>query len=186
MFPIPTPKHELQYRALGLIRGVLQPVQNAYAQGMLVTASGEEYPATPGRAELLGAFSHCLETEQARWFYVQPQPRSGDHLGFSVIRILSLPEEELEQEGIEDDFPTAPVDVEEGFNIRGEITLGKNAITVTVKRKPQGSKQFPPLTLKLQGFLPGAKDGEFWDLLVEREGHQLILVDGKCVQGAAE
>jgi hypothetical protein len=75
-------------------------------------------------------------------------------------------------------FLPAPEDAEEGFNIRGVVEPHEGYIWVAVRRKPQGSKQFPPLRLRLEGFLPGATAGEFWDLLAEREGHKLLLVDG--------
>lgn len=178
MIPIPPLKHELQYRALGLVQGVIQPVGQQYAQGILVTPDGEEYPVTPGRAPLLKKFSHCMETRLPYWFYVQPQPRPNT-LGLSVIRVMTLPEEQAEAEGVYDEeFSPAPADVEEGFNIRGLIEPGSGSVTVTVRRKPLGDKQFQPLVVKLQGFLPGATAGEFWDLLAERDGHDLLVVDG--------
>ncbi len=182
MFPIPPPKHQLQYRALGLIKGVLKKQSNSYS-GLLCTEDGFEYPATPGRAQLLKPFSYCMETAQPHWFFVQPQPRPQQVLGLSVIRILSLSETELEAMGwldtdYDDPFPAIVNEAEEGFNIRGTIRSRKASVTVSLKRKPQGKKQFPPLLIEVQGFLPGAEDGEFWDLQVDREGHDLVLMDG--------
>lgn len=178
MTPLPAPAHKYQFRALGLIKGSLQPIPDAYAQAMLVTPEGEEYPATPGRAELLRRFTYCVESRHTYWFFVQPQPRPGGALGLSVIRILALPEEEQDPDLEEEPFLPAPEDVEEGFNIRGIVEPQDGFISVTVRRKPQGKKQFPPLQLRLEGFLPGASAGEFWDLLAEREGNELLLVDG--------
>ncbi|MEN9230104.1 MAG: hypothetical protein Q6L68_04300 [Thermostichus sp. DG02_5_bins_236] len=178
MTPLPAPAHDYQFRALGLIKGSLQPIPDTYAQAILVTPEGEEYPATPGRAELLRRFTYCIESGHPYWFYVQPQPRPGGALGLSVIRILALPLEEQDPEWEEEPFLPAPEEVEEGFNIRGIIEPRDGFISVTVRRKPQGKKQFPPLQLRLEGFLPGASAGEFWDLLAEREGNELLLVDG--------
>lgn len=178
MTPLPAPAHEYQFRALGLVKGSLQPIPETYAQAMLITPEGEEYPATPGRANLLRRFTHCIESGHTYWFFVQPQPRPGGALGLSVIRILALPEEEQDPELEEEPFLPAPEDVEEGFNIRGIVEPHDGFISVTVRRKPQGKKQFPPLQLRLEGFLPGASVGEFWDLLAERDGNELLLVDG--------
>lgn len=102
----------------------------------------------------------------------------GGALGLSIIRILALPEEEQDPEWEEEPFLPAPEDTEEGFNIRGIVEPHDGFVEVTVRRKPQGTKQFAPLQLRLEGFLPGAVAGEFWDLLAEREGNKLLLVDG--------
>jgi hypothetical protein len=178
MNPIPPPAHPYQFRALGLIQGSLKPIPKTYAQATLVASDGVEYPATPGRAGLLRRFTHCIESGRTYWYYVQPQPRSGGTLGLSVIRILALPEEEQDPAAEDEPFLPAPEDAEEGFNIRGVVEPHEGYIWVAVRRKPQGNKQFPPLRLRLEGFLPGATAGEFWDLLAEREGHKLLLVDG--------
>ncbi|MFS8861415.1 hypothetical protein NW841_05835 [Synechococcus sp. H60.3] len=178
MNPLPPPAHPYQFRALGLIKGSLKSIPETYAQATLVATDGVEYPATPGRAELLRPFTYCIESGHTYWYYVQPQPRSGGTLGLSVIRILALPEEEQDPDLEDEPFLPAPEDAEEGFNIRGIVEPHDGFIWVTVRRKPQGNKQFPPLQLRLEGFLPGAAAGEFWDLLAEREGHELLLVDG--------
>ncbi len=178
MNPLPEPAHPYQFRALGLIKGSLKALPKTYAQATLVTPAGEEYPATPGRANLLRRFTYCIETGHTYWFFVQPQPRPGGTLGLSVIRILALPEEEQDPDQEEEPFLPAPEDAEEGFHIRGIVEPHDGFVLVTVRRKPQGKKQFPPLQLRLEGFLPGAAAGEFWDLLAEREGNQLLLVDG--------
>ncbi len=185
MKPIPTPHHELHYRALGLVKGILQPLPNAYAQGTLITDDGSEYPATPGRIQLLRRFTHCMESQRPYWFYAHPQPRAGQTLGLSVIRILAIPTDDPEASEGDEEFPLAPDDIEEGFNIRGNVQVANGSIEVTVKRKPLGGKQFPPLILNLEGFLPGVEDGEFWDLLADREGHELLLVDGTRLLPAA-
>ncbi|MDX2273143.1 MAG: hypothetical protein NW237_14500 [Cyanobacteriota bacterium] len=179
MMPIPALSHDLHYRALGLIKGTLQRISDH--QGLLLTEDGQEYPATPGRAQILKKFSQCLDSPQPHWFYVQPQPRPGGVLGLGIIRILGLPEEEQDPAHFEAEFPLAPPDMAEGFHIRGDIQIGKGTITVSVKRKPQGAKQFPPLQIPLEGFLPGSNDGEFWDLQAEREGQSLVLMDGSRV-----
>lgn len=177
---LPPPKHEFQYRALGLLKGVINPVQNSSTQGILITEDGSEYPVTPGRAPLLKKFRYCLESQHPYWFYVQPQPRPGNLLGLSVIKVLALPDDF--ESGSEDiDFSLAPENVEEEFHLRGIIEPRESTITVTVKRKGQGNKHFPPLVLKVEGFLPGSQAGEFWDLQVERDGHHLLLIDGHCL-----
>jgi hypothetical protein len=177
---LPPPKHDFQYRALGLLKGVIKPVQNSYAQGILITEDRFEYPVTPGRAPLLKKFRHCLESQQPYWFYVQPQPRPGNLLGLSVVKVLALPDDF--EAGSEDfDFSPAPDTIEEEFQLRGIIEPGDGVISVTVKRKGHGNKHFPPLILKVEGFLPGSNAGEFWDLQVERDGHHLLLIDGQCL-----
>ncbi len=192
MFPIPPCKDQYRYRALGLLKGVLQKQPKSYAQGLLTTADGDEYPATPGRAQLFKAFTACMETGRPYWFYVNPQPRPNKVLGLSVIRILSPSETELEAANIvemdpfQDMFPIAPDEAEEGFHLRGDIVLNSGTVTVSVRRQSQGAKQFPPLRVDLQGFLPGAQDGEFWDLQAEREGHELLIMDGSCLLSAPE
>lgn len=184
MRPIPPPNHDLHYRALGLIKGQLHPVPGSYAQGNLLTEDGVEYPATPGRFQLMKRFGHCLESGLSYWFYVQPQPRPGGVLGLGVIKILSLPESQHTEEMPEEEldlFSSAPEDAEEGFNLRGDVESADGVLTVTVRRKPQGNKQFPPLNVQVQGFLPEVKNGDFWDLIAERDGHELLLVDGSCL-----
>jgi hypothetical protein len=57
MNPLPPPAHPYQFRALGLIKGSLKSIPKTYAQATLVASDGAEYPATPGRAELLGPSS---------------------------------------------------------------------------------------------------------------------------------
>lgn len=196
MIPLPSPVHELHYRALGLVKGTLKPVPGSISQATLVTAEGDEYPVTPGRAQLLKQFTRCLERPYPHWFYVHPQPRPQNILGLSVLKILALSEAEWEalEQGDpdyqrpdpEDDFPAIMDGAEEGFNVRGDITSQRGVITATIQRKPQGDKQFSPLQVKIQGFLPGSQDGEFWDLMADREGHELVLVDGSRLLGAPQ
>ena len=191
MIPIPPPAHPLHYRALGLIKGTLKPVPGSISQATLVTVDGDEYPTTPGRAQLLKQFTRCVEQDLPHWFYVHPQPRPNDVMGLSVIRILSLSEAESEAmdpeaERPDDDFAPIMDGAEAGFNIRGDISSRKGVITVTVQREPQGDKHFPPLQVKIKGFLPGSQDGEFWDLMADLEGHELVLVDGTRLLDAPE
>lgn len=191
MNPIPPTTHPLHYRALGLVKGILTPVPGSISQATLVTDEGVEYPTTPGRAQLLKQFTRCLELDLPHWFYVQPQPRPNQVMGLSVIRILSLSEAEWEQmdpdiERPEEDFAPIEDGAEAGFNLRGDISSRKGAITVTVQRQPQGDKHFPPLQVTVQGFLPGSQDGEFWDLLADLEGHELVLVDGSRLLDAPQ
>ncbi|MEO0803017.1 MAG: hypothetical protein AAFY57_12160 [Cyanobacteria bacterium J06642_2] len=164
-----------QYRALGLVCGTLTP-SSSYASATLTTPDGRVYPATPGRFELLAKFQACVESGQTYWFYVHPQPR-GTRMGLGIIKIMSTADAEPEE-----GFLVAPEDAEATFNIRGTISPQGDSIDVIVERKPHDGKHFPPLVIPLQGFLPGAAEGEFWDLWAELEGDDLILVDGSRVE----
>ncbi|MGK7907376.1 MAG: hypothetical protein AB4040_09130 [Synechococcus sp.] len=171
MLPIPPPKNELQYRAIGFIKGRLEAI-DGYAQAMLVTEDGGEHPATPGRIELLDKFNHCVETGGTYWFYVHPQPRN-DRMGYGIVRIATDIASEPEE-----GFLPAPEDAEAGFNLRGNVEARGDVLMVLVERKPSGPRTFPPLKIPVQGFLPGIDGGQFWDLWVEQDGQDLVLVDG--------
>ncbi|MEO1134764.1 MAG: hypothetical protein AAFX40_18945 [Cyanobacteria bacterium J06639_1] len=171
---IPPPAVARQCRALGLVCGTLS-ADTAYS-ATLTTPDEQVYAATPGRFELLSKFQACVESGQTYWFYVHPQPR-GTRMGLGIIKIMTLADAEPEE-----GFLVAPEDAEAAFNIRGAIALKEDHIEVIVERKPHDGKHFPPLLIPLQGFLPGAKDGEFWDLWAELERDELVLVDGTRVE----
>ena len=171
MLPIPAPKNDLQYRAIGFIKGRLEASQS-YAQATLITEDGGEHPATPGRIELLDKFNHCVETGATYWFYVHPQPRD-DRMGYGIVRIATDAAGEPEE-----GYLPAPEDAEAGFNLRGNVEARGNVLMVSIGRKPSGPRTFPPLKIPVQGFLPGIESGQFWDLWAEQEGQDLVLVDG--------
>jgi hypothetical protein len=175
MLPIPSPKHPLQYRALGLVKGTLQSA-GGYAQATLITADGAEHPVTPGRFELLSKFNHCIETGNTYWFYVHPQPRLSGEMGYGIIKIATDVDAESEE-----GFLSVAEDTESGFNLRGTVAARGDTLIVTVQRQPSGTKTFPPLSVPVQGFLPGLEAGEFWDLWAESDGQELVLVDGQRV-----
>ena len=171
MLPIPAPTNDLQYRAIGFIKGRLEGSQG-YAQATLITEDGGEHPATPGRIELLDKFNHCIETGATYWFYVHPQPRD-DRMGYGIVRISTDSEGEPEE-----GYLPAPEDAEAGFNLRGNVEARGDVLMVSIGRKPSGPRTFPPLKIPVQGFLPGIESGQFWDLWAEQDGQDLVLVDG--------
>ncbi len=169
---IPAPRNPRQYRALGFIQGHLKPGKS-YGQATLVTPSGDEYPTTLGRVELLPRFNECLHSQADYWFYVHPQPRR-DGLGLSVTKIL-IPADGEPQDG----YLMADDTAEVSFNIRGDVELKDDQLLVTVQRKPAGSRPVAPLQIAIEGYLPSASG--FWDLWAELDGQTLLLVDGNPV-----
>lgn len=71
------------------------------------------------------------------------------------------------------------------FSIRGEITKyveDKAEIVVNIVQKAKkDNKPKRPFRLTVSGRLSGKTIGHFWDLKVERQGRELVLLEGKPV-----
>ncbi len=173
--PIPPPSEQLQYRAIGLVRGQYQPSDEQFTRGILKTEDGTELDAV-----LLGRVMNLvrkyLNTEQSYLWVVYPRTRQGSKTLHVQIMGVWAPEEMGKPPLPETADPLIP----DYFSIRGEVIFqsqDKNVIIVkirqTTKKNARGKEQ--SFKLRLTGTLPSKGVGYFWEMDVQRKGADLTI-----------
>lgn len=173
---------QLQYRAIGLVRGQYIPSQENFNSGILLLDDGTVAPANI----VSGSTAHFLKKHQdllpgSHVWLVYPRTKlQPPHLRFIITALRS------KGNPSEGDY----------FSVRGSIVgqdleagkfvvrVDRNADAADEKKKPKDKKFF---LLTIQGRLPSEKaKGQFWDLNLGREQDQLVLKDGDAATFVAQ
>ena len=194
----------LMYRAVGQLQGRYIPSPKKIAKGVLLTDDGMFIPARlVARAEWMGKtspekiqgeliWSVYPHTQYPDWFE-RMQRFLPDEEIVAPAKTLTAPPFWLElrdtrQPGKEQ----AIEEIKQGnnyFSIRGEICQqdeqeGKLIVRIRRNKIPPGKedeREYKPIEVSIDGFLPGKVVGQFWDLEASREGNLLILENGSFV-----
>ncbi|MEA5467546.1 hypothetical protein [Spirulina sp. 06S082] len=193
--PIPPPSEPRQYRAIGLVRGRYQPVDEQLTRGILLGEDGTEIDAVLlGRT--ISLIKNHLNLEESHLWVVYPRTRQNDDA--LHVQITGVWEPELlHPNGLETDEDKADEDktdtdntrdaidgfapLEDGyFSVRGEaIFYSQEEESIIIKinqipRKDSEKKQY--FKLHLKGMLAGGRVlGHFWDIHVLRQGTNLTI-----------
>lgn len=196
--PIPPVTEPLQYRAIGVVRGVYVPSDpDQFTRGAIHTADGQELDAVVlGR--LLTLMRRHLDLSQPHLWVVYPRSREEGGLHLQMVGIwepstLSAAPEppatsEPQPAGTEPDppgpaAPPAPSDAlpqgDDYFSVRGELVFTKpesGDLVVKVRQLPRGDGQRPaPFKLQLRGDVPLQHLRHFVALDLRRQGQALAL-----------
>lgn len=172
--PIRPPDHPLQYRAIGVVRGVYTPEKEQFTRGTLTTPEGNVLDVV-----LLGRVMNIvrkhLKDDQIYHWVVYPRTR--DQEKTLHLQIVGVWEPELLGRLVPDE-PVA-VDV---FSIRGEVIFqSPRKVVVKIRQAPRANGRAIPFKLQLLGALPARGIGQFWDFQVMRNGHELTILDAISV-----
>ena len=180
--PIPAVTEPLQYRAIGVVRGIFRPdSDDQTTRGHLVDADGQELEAVVlGR--MLTLMRRHIDLGQPHLWVVYPRCREAGQLHLQIAGIwepstLSPADPE---EGTKDVAPDRLPEGDDYFSIRGELIYTKpetSEVVVKVRQLPRADGFRPlPFKLQLSGDVELAHLRHFVSLDVRRQG-QLLQVE---------
>ena len=175
--PIPPVTEALQYRAIGVVRGVYEPTDgDQLTRGLIRCADGTAIEAVVlGR--LLTLMRRHLDLSIPHLWVVYPRSRDEQVLHLQLVGVwepstLTSPEE---AEAPSDSLPEG----DEYFSVRGELIYtrpetGDLVVKVRQLPRPDGSKPVP-FKLQIKGQIPLEHLRHFVALDLRRQGQELQL-----------
>ncbi|MGF1602590.1 MAG: hypothetical protein ACFCU8_11315 [Thermosynechococcaceae cyanobacterium] len=189
--PIPPPSEPMQYRAIGLVRGIYQPSEEQLNRGTLTTEDGTELDAVL-LGQVMSLVKKYLDLEKPYLWVVYPRTRDKQEtLHVQIVGVWSEEGFGDENEDDADAEATQPsgglsAPLQDGyFSIRGQVVFqsaDKEFVLVKIQQAPRkGSDRSKDFKLKLLGKLEGSAIGYFWDLQVLRLGNALAITSATSV-----
>ena len=201
--PIPPVTEPLQYRAIGVVRGVYVPADpEQLTRGAIHTADGQELEAVVlGR--LLTLMRRHLDLAQSHLWVVYPRSREEGGLHLQMVGIWepsTLAPAEPSADPAEPSAASAegeaaaaiaaeataaeatPADAlpegDDYFSVRGELVFTKpetGDLVVKVRQLPRADQRPAPFKLQLRGEVPLAHLRHFVSLDLRRQGQNLTV-----------
>ncbi len=191
--PIPSVTDPLQYRAIGIVRGVYKPQDDEnFTRGALVDSKGNEIDSVLlGRVITL--IRNHVSLEKPHLWVVYPRCRNNQNLHLQITGIWepsTLKKDLVEKEGLNESssLQVDSDDLMEGddyFSIRGELVFTKpeeKDIVIKIRQKPRNQqKKAIPFKVNLKGEVPINYLKHFVSLDVRRVGYQLLVEDFQII-----
>ena len=173
--PIPPVTEPLQYRAIGVVRGIYKAKDDdQLTRGVLVDADGHELE-TVVLGRVLTLMRRHLAMDESHLWVVYPRCRESDHLHLQIAGIWEPSTLAPDQKDAEDSLPEG----DDFFSIRGELIFTKpetGELVVKVRQQPRGDGNRPlPFKIQMKGELPLEHLRHFVSLDVRRQGQELHL-----------
>ncbi len=191
--PIPSVTDPLQYRAIGMVRGIYKPQDDEnFTRGSLIDSKGNEIDAVVlGRVITL--IRKHVSLEKPHLWVVYPRCRNNQNLHLQITGIWepsTLKKDLVENEGFNEDS-SLKVDSDnllEGddyFSIRGELIFTKpeeKEVVIKIRQKPRNQqKKALPFKVSLKGEVPINYLKHFISLDVRRVEYQLLVEDFEVI-----
>jgi hypothetical protein len=191
--PIPSVTDPLQYRAIGLVRGIYKPQDDEnFTRGALIDSKGNEIDSVVlGRVITL--IRHHVPLEKPHLWVVYPRCRNNQNLHLQITGIwepstlnkkLSNKEELNEASNLKVDSDDL-LEGDDYFSIRGELVFTKpeeKELVIKIRQKPRNQqKKALPFKVNLKGELPINYLKHFISLDVRRIDYQLFVEDFKII-----
>ena len=191
--PIPLVTDPLQYRAIGMVRGIYKPQDNDnFTRGVLIDSKGNEIDSVLlGRVITL--IRNHVSLEKPHLWVVYPRCRNNQNLHLQISGIWepsTLNKDLVESEELnkESSFKVDSDDLLEGddyFSIRGELIFTKpeeKEVVIKIRQKPRNQqKKALPFKLNLKGEIPINYLKHFISLDVRRIDYQLLVEDFQII-----
>ena len=191
--PIPSVTDPLQYRAIGIVRGVYKPQdEENFTRGALIDSKGNEIDSVVlGRVITL--IRNHVELEKPHLWVVYPRCRNNQNLHLQITGIWepsTLNKDVIDKEVLDENssFKADSDDLLEGddyFSIRGELIFTKpedKEVVVKIRQKPRNQqKKALPFKVNLKGNVPINYLKHFVSLDVRRVGYQLLVEDFQII-----
>jgi len=192
--PIPPVTEPLQYRAIGVVRGVYVPADpEQLTRGAIHTADGQELEAVVlGR--LLTLMRRHLNLAQPHLWVVYPRSREEGGLHLQMVGIWepstlaateapSADGESPAEPPFADGEPPVPgadalPEGDDYFSVRGELVFTKpetGDLVVKVRQLPRADQRPAPFKLQLRGEVPLTHLRHFVSLDLRRQGQSLTV-----------
>ncbi len=203
--PIPPVSERMQYRAIGLVKGIYKPDPGQFNRGLLVTQDGQEIEAVL-LGQVMNVIKKYLDPDKEHLWVVYPRtrdlarerkkedfkqdgqdgkskpqpPQSSDVI--LHLQIVGVWEPEILQQ----DTPLAsaaaddPVESDDGyFSVRGEVIFNsqdKKFVMVKIQQQPKKkTDKGKAFKVRLEGVVEMKSPGYFWDLHAQRQGGRLVI-----------
>ncbi|AFZ12143.1 hypothetical protein Cri9333_1243 [Crinalium epipsammum PCC 9333] len=188
--PIPPPSEPMQYRAIGLVKGIYMPSADQFTQGTLLAADHTLIDAV-----LLGRImslvkNHLNLSENHLWVVYPRTRKEDDKLHVQIVGVWE-PEHlstnvPTTESGEEDPSGVKSTEVDDNyFSVRGEVIYQakeEENIIVKIRQAARKESEEPKFfKLKLQGSFPDKMVGHFWDFQVQRQGDALVIQSGQDI-----
>ena len=173
--PIPPVTEPLQYRAIGVGRGIYKAKDDdQLTRGVLVDADGHELE-TVVLGRVLTLMRRHLAMDDSHLWVVYPRCRESDHLHLQIAGIW-------EPSTLAPDQPDAEDRLAEGddfFSVRGELIYTKpetGEMVVKIRQQPRADGSRPlPFKIQVKGNVPLEHLRHFVSLDLRRQGQALHL-----------
>ena len=173
--PIPPVTEPLQYRAIGVVRGIYKAKDDdQLTRGVLVDADGHELE-TVVLGRVLTLMRRHLAMDESQLWVVYPRCRESDHLHLQIAGIW-------EPSTLAPDQPDAEDRLAEGddfFSVRGELIYTKpetGEMVVKIRQQPRADGSRPlPFKIQVKGNMPLEHLRHFVSLDLRRQGQALHL-----------
>ena len=196
--PIPSVTDPLQYRAIGLVRGIYKPQDDdTFTRGALIDSQGNEIDSVVlGRVITL--IRNHVPLEKPHLWVVYPRCRNNQNLHLQITGIWepsTLKKDLFGREGLDEDssFKIDSDDLLEGddyFSIRGELIFTKpeeKEVVIKIRQKPRNlQKKALPFKVNLKGEVPINYLKHFISLDVRRLDYQLLVEDFQIIGPISE
>ena len=191
--PIPLVTDPLQYRAIGVVRGVYKPQDDDnFTRGVLTDSKGIEIDSVLlGRVITL--IRNHVSLEKPHLWVVYPRCRNNQNLHLQITGIWepsTLKKDFLEKEELNESssLKVDSDDLLEGddyFSIRGELIFTKpeeKELVIKIRQKPRNQqKKSLPFKVNLKGEIPIKYLKHFISLDVRRVDYQLLVEDFQII-----
>tara|TARA_B100000945_G_scaffold57564_1_gene42597 strand:- start:15 stop:662 length:648 start_codon:yes stop_codon:yes gene_type:complete len=191
--PIPSVTDPLQYRAIGLVRGIYKPQDDdTFTRGALIDLKGNEIDSVV-LGKVITLIRNHVALEKPHLWVVYPRCRNNQNLHLQITGIWepsTLKKDLMEREGLNkaSSFNDDSEDLLEGddyFSIRGELIFTKpedNELVIKIRQKQRNQqKKALPFKVNLKGKVPINFLKHFISLDVRRVGYQLLVKDFQVI-----
>ena len=191
--PIPSVTDPLQYRAIGIVRGIYKPQDDEnFTRGALIDAKGNEIDSVVlGRVITL--ICNHVSLEKPHLWVVYPRCRNNQNLHLQITGIwepstlnkeLVESEEFNEASGLKVDSDDL-LEGDDYFSIRGELIFTKpdvKEVVMKIRQKPRNQhKKALPFKVVLKGEVPINYLKNFISLDVRRVDYQLLVEEFQII-----
>ena len=191
--PIPLVTDPLQYRAIGMVRGIYKPQDNDnFTRGALIDSKGNEIDSVLlGRVITL--IRNHVSLEKPHLWVVYPRCRNNQNLHLQITGIWepsTLKKDLMEKETLNEAsiYKVDSDDLSEGddyFSIRGELVFTKpedKEVVIKIRQKPRNQqKKALPFKVNLKGEVPINYLKHFISLNVRRIDYHLFIEDFQII-----
>lgn len=173
--PIPPVTEPLQYRAIGVVRGVYTPHDDdQLTRGVLTDSTGQALE-TVVLGRVLTLMRRHLPMDQPHLWVVYPRCRETDHLHLQIAGIWEPSTLSPDAADLTDSLPEG----DDYFSVRGELIFTKpetGDLVIKVRQQPRADGSRPlPFKLQIKGELPLEHLRHFVSLDLRRQGQELHL-----------
>ena len=173
--PIPPVTEPLQYRAIGVVRGVYKAKEDdQLTRGILLDADGNELE-TVVLGRVLTLIRRHLAMDEPHLWVVYPRCRESEHLHLQIAGIWEPSTLSPDQAGAEDSLTEG----DDFFSVRGELIYTKpetGELVVKIRQQPRADGSRPlPFKIQAKGIVPLEHLRHFVSLELRRQGQALHL-----------